>query len=293
MPDDIYDILEKCSFTVKDVSYIGNPKPNTAVFVTKKVQNLLNNLVNVNNCLVFVENGIKCSDFIKRKHYFVYSDNPQNQYANFANLIYKERIKKERKKKYIYEQGYYIGENVTIGENAYIEPGCLLGHGVSIGKNACIFAGTVIKNTIIGDNFLSNEHAVIGAAGFTMAEDINGNKFRIPTLGGVRIGNNVEIGACDNISCGSGNDTIIEDFVKIDALVYIGHDAHIGKNVEITAGSIVGGFTGIDECSFLGINSCIRNRIDIAENSVIGMGAVVTKNVLPNMTVIGNPAVKM
>lgn len=152
------------------------------------------------------------------------------------------------------------------------------------------YAGTVIKNAMIGDNFVSNEYAVVGAYGFTMINGDDGNKIRIPTLGKVHIGNNVEIGTHDNISCGSAGNTQIDDNVKIDALVHIGHDAHIGKNTEVTAGSIIGGFVDIGENVFIGINSCVRNRKTIGNNTVVGMGSVVVKNVKKDCTVIGNPA---
>ena len=115
-------------------------------------------------------------------------------------------------------------------KTAYIEPGCFIGHNVKIGDNARILYGSVIKNAVVGDNFLCNEYALIGANGFNMAEDLDGNKIRIPSLGYVIIGNNVEIGAYNNISCGSGGDTIIEDWVKIDAHVHLGHDVHLKKN---------------------------------------------------------------
>ncbi len=77
-----------------------------------------------------------------------------------------------------------------------------------------------------------------------MTQDREGNRTRIPSL---IIGDFVEVGVSDNISAGSAGNTVIEDHVKLDALVHIGHDAHIKKNVEITAVSIVGGFDVIGE----------------------------------------------
>lgn len=279
------------NFEISGVSYIGNPKPNTAMFVTKKVKHLVHNLQGVSHCLIFVESGMAVDASLQSSNQFIFSDNPQSEYAKFVSELYHRRQAIERKREYTLQPGgYYIGENVTIGTNAYIEPQCIIGHDVVVGQNATILCGTVIKNSIIGDDFLANEYAVIGAFGFTMTEDKHQNKFRIPTLGKVIIGNHVEIGAHDNISCGTGDSTIIEDYVKIDALVHIGHDAHLGKNVEITAGSIVGGFARLDNNVYLGINSTVKNRIVLGGNSVIGMGSNVTKNVEADITVTGNPA---
>ncbi len=273
------------------VSYIGNPVSNTAMFVTKKVAHLLDNLKDVSGCLIFAENGIKVNDYMQKCNYFCFSDKPQRDYAKFVNVLYSKRIREERQKKYMLtSEGYYVGEGAVIGENSYIEPLCIIGHDVTIGRNATILSGTVIKNSIIGDDFLANEHSLIGAAGFTITEDEHKNKLRIPTMGGVKIGNRVEIGAHDNISCGTGGNTIIEDYVKLDAFVYIGHDSHLFPNVEITAGNIVGGFAVINKNVYVGINSSIRNRIFIGENSIVGMGSNVTKSVESNITVAGNPA---
>ena len=83
---------------------------------------------------------------------------------------------------------------------------------------------------------------------------------------------------------------VIEDYVKIDVLVHVGHDAHLCKNVEITACSIVGGFSTLKEKSYLGLNSTIKNRLKLGTNCIIGMGANVIKSVPDNCTVAGNPA---
>lgn len=282
---------ENCDFDIWGVSYIGNPRPNTAMYVSKKVERLLENLHGVSHCLVFAQEGILADTKLQCDNYFVYSDNPQRAYARFVNKLYEEHDREQKKRKYtLHPDGYYVGENVKIGNNAYIEPQCIIGHDVVIGDNANILYGTVIKNSIIGNDFLSNEYAVIGSFGFTMAKDEEQNKFRIPTLGRVIIGNHVEIGAHDNISRGSAGDTIIEDNIKIDALVYIGHDTHLQKNVQITAGGIVGGFTQIGESAFMGVNASVRNRIVLGGNCIVGMGSTVTKNIEANVTVVGNPA---
>lgn len=278
-------------FTVNGVSYVGNPKKNTAMYVSKKVSYLLDKLKTLQNCLIFAEVGIEVSDDLKRENCFIFCQNPQLSYAKFINDFAEEKHRIDSKREMrLTDGGYYIGENVQIGCDSYIEPGCLIGHDVVIGSNAKILSGSVIKNAVIGDNFFCNEKAVIGSTSFTMYEDENGNKGRIATLGRVMIGNYVEVGAYDNICAGGCGDTIIEDYVKLDALIHIGHDAHLHKNAELTAGTIVGGFADVGEKAYIGLNSSIRNRISLGENSVIGMGTNVTKNVPPEITVVGNPA---
>lgn len=277
-------------YSVKGASYIGSPISNTAMYITKKVQHLLVNLNDAEGCLVFAESGMIVPDRIQAKHSFVFVDNPQLAYAEFAERFSKEKQKEESAIPYINMKGAYVSQKANVAKDAYIEPGCVIGPNVIIGENAHILAGCVIKNAVIGANFVANEYAVIGSNGFTMATDANGNKCRIPSLGGVTIGNNVEVGAHDNISRGSAGNTIIDDFVKIDALVHIGHDVHLCKNVEITAGSIIGGFDTIEENVYIGLNSALRNRITIGADAIVGMGTNVIDNVSKEKTVIGNPA---
>ncbi len=278
-------------FFINGASYAGKPKNNTMMYVSKKVAYLLDNLNGHKECLVFLERGIEAPENLKNNNCFILSDNPQLSYAKFATTFSQAQRKQEIEWGYeLADGGYYVGHNVRIGENCYIEPNVVIGHNVKIGDNAIILSGCIIKNAVIGNNLVANEYAVIGANGFTMAENPDGEKIRIPSLGKVLIGDNVEIGAHDNISRGSGGDTIIEDSVKIDAKVHIGHDVFLGKNTEITAGAIIGGFVHTGEKAYIGINAVIRNRKSIGRNAFIGMGAVVTKSVDDNVTVVGNPA---
>lgn len=291
MQFNIKQIHADYDFVIYGASYIGKPKENTALYISKKVEHLIDNLKSYKNCLVFAETGIEVADDIYKNNCIIFSPKPQYEYAKFANMFMKEKRKQESQLQYtMTKDNYYVGEEVSIGVNAYIEPGCLIGHGVTIGDNAVILSGSVIKNAIIGNNFFCNEQAVIGSSSFTMTEDDEGNRYRIPTLGKVVIGNDVEVGAFDNISAGACGDTIIEDYAKLDALVHIGHEAHLKMNVELTAGVIVGGFAVLEEGTYAGVNSCIKNRIAVGEKSIIGMGSTVIKTVEKGKTVIGNPA---
>ena len=288
---DVNRIVPGKRFSVGGASYIGAPKSNTAMYITKKVEHLLGALVSVSECLIFAESNIEVPAEIAEKNAIVLTSNPQLAYARFATQFADERFAEERKLEFSQtDEGYFIGGDCEIGENAYIEPGCVIGPDVQIGKNAVILAGIVIRRATIGDNFYANEHAVVGANGYTMAVDETNNKLRIPTLGRVIIGDNVEIGAHDNVSCGSSGDTVIEDNVKIDALVHIGHDVHLHRNVGITAGGIIGGFDELGDHSYVGINAVLRNRITVGDRAVIGMGSTVTKSVDADVTIAGNPA---
>ena len=288
----VSEFSKEHDFEIRSVSYAGNPQRNTAMFITKKVEYLLGNLKGVEECLVFVEDSMDIPEELCRKNVFVKSPTPQKEYARFVNRMAEDQEQKEWSRKYtLTEGGYYIGENVTLGKDVRIEPRCLIGHDVVIGDHAWIKSGACIKYARIGDRFIAGENCAIGTSAFTMADDENGDKIRIPTLGGVIIGNDVEIGALSNISRGSAGNTVIEDHVKIDVLVHVGHDGHLHRNVEITAGGIIGGFGDIHEGVFLGVNAATRNRITIGEGARVSMGSVVTKSIAAGATMTGNFAI--
>ena len=276
---------------IEGVSYIGAPISHTVMFLTKKVEELLDNLSKVSSCLVFVENGVVVADDIRSRHCIVFSDRPQYEYARYVTRLHELKFEKDRQRSYsLTSEGYYIGENVSIGEGAYIEPGCIIGHDVIIGKNVRIYSGVRIKYATIGDECIINENAIIGASGFTMTEDEEGNMYRIPSMGKVVIGNHVEIGAGNNVSRGSGGNTVIENYVKTDALVHVAHDVHLHENVKITSGVVLGGYVNIEKKSFLGLGVVVKNRLDIEEGVTIGMGAMVTKNLPAGVKALGSPA---
>ena len=277
--------------SVKSVSYIGKPVSYTAMYITKKVEHLLENLEKVEGCMVFAENNITIPETVSLRHKVILTATPQRDYAYYVQeLAEKKEASNSNRRILMTEEGYYIGENVILGANIIIEPGAFIGHDVKIGANSIIRSGARIKDTETGSFFIAGENSVVGSSGFTMAEDEEGNKIRIPTLGKVIVGNNVEVGALTNISCGSAGNTVIEDNVKLDSFVHIGHDAFLGKNVEIPAGAVVGGFCRLEEGAYVGINATLRNRIRVGKNSFVGMGSVVTKSVDDGVTVVGNPA---
>lgn len=287
-------ILPGYHFTITGASYAGAPRNGTMMYITAKVGCLIHHLEGHKNCVCFVEKGVEVPEQVRKDNAVIFSDNPAYAYASFAAKVNSSIQLDERKRGYTRQEGgYYIGDNVKIGKNAYIEPNVLIGHDVVIGDHAVIMSGSVLKHAIIGDYFLCNENAAIGDFSFTITTDDEGNKFRIPSMGRVVIGNHVEVGACDDIAMGVCGDTILDDYVKLDGLVHIGHETHLHRNTEITAGAIVAGFVDMGENTYLGVNSCIRNRISLGSNCIIGMGAVATKAVEEGTTVAGNPARKL
>ena len=113
---------------------------------------------------------------------------------------------------------------------------------------------------------------------------------RFPHIGGVIIGEEVEVGSCVTIDRGALGNTIIGSFVKIDNGVHVGHNCMIGERANLTAHVCLGGSVVIGEGAWIGMGATIKNQIRVGARAVVGMGAIVIKDVEPDTTVVGNPA---
>lgn len=182
-----------------------------------------------------------------------------------------------------------IGQDCNISEYAYIDK-----NNVVIGNNVTIEPFAVIyENTIIGDNSIIRSGCKISGEGFEFKQQ-NQTLFHVKHVGGVIIGKDVEIqyNTCIDKAIYPWDNTVINDFVKIDNLVHVGHAAKIGENSMIVANSGIGGRVSVGEKCWLGFGCTIRNGVNIGQNARINMGSVVTKNVGNNESVTGNFAVE-
>ncbi len=153
-------------------------------------------------------------------------------------------------------------------------------------RPSAVLSGSVT----IGECCLIKSGAVIGEEGFGFEYDPDGIPLRFPHVGGVRIGNNVEVGANTVICRGALGDTIIENHVKIDDRCFIAHNVHIGARGLIIAGAEISGSVKIGEGAWIGPNAAIKEKIQIGKDALVGIGAVVIRDVPPNTVVVGNPA---
>ena len=178
-----------------------------------------------------------------------------------------------------------IGNNVHVGAFSVIEKNCIIGDNTEIGNGNMIYQNTHIANDVkIGSN------NTIGGVGFGYERNELGEYEILPHIGNVTIGNHVEIGNNSCIDRAVIGSTIISNNVKIDNLVHIAHGVLIGENSLIIANAMIGGSTIIGKNVWVAPSSSIINKIEIKDNSLIGMGAVVVKSVEENTVVAGNPA---
>lgn len=293
MKYNVENINDHYHFEVYGSSYIGNPKDHTVIFITKKIKRLVDRLAACHECLVFVDKEVSVPDAFQAEHCIVPCEDAQIAYGRFALDVQRAEREHNKCRKYtLTEEGYYLGENVTIGKNAIIMPRCVIDHDVCIGDDAFIGAGTVIKNAVIGDCFSCQENTVIGTDAFFLADGEQG-KFRIPSFGLVKIGSHVDLGSNVVIERGFNSDTILEDEVKIDSSVCIGHDDVLHTRVTVTCGVDIAGLVTVGENTYIGMNATIKQRLTIGKNCMVGMSSSVITNVKDDTSVYGIPARKM
>jgi UDP-3-O-[3-hydroxymyristoyl] glucosamine N-acyltransferase len=179
-----------------------------------------------------------------------------------------------------------IGKNCSIGNFTKIGDKCIIGDNTVVGD--CVI---IEQNTRIGTNCIIQPGTVIGADGFAyerLEDTLELQRF--PHIGGVILGNNVEICSNCSIARGSLSDTIIGEGTKLDALVHIAHNVEIGRHCALTAGTIIGGSTRIGDMCWTGLNSTIKHKVKIGDKVIIGSGASVINDIDDEDIVAGVPA---
>ncbi|MGB9770479.1 MAG: UDP-3-O-(3-hydroxymyristoyl)glucosamine N-acyltransferase [Candidatus Kapaibacteriota bacterium] len=186
-----------------------------------------------------------------------------------------------------------IGKNCLIGENTIILPNTTLYDNVKIGNNCLIHSNVVCYyNTVIGNNCIIHSGAVIGSDGFGYIENKDGSFTKIPQLGNVVIGNNVEIGANTTIDRAIVGSTIIEDGVKIDNLVQVAHNVYVGENTAIAAQVGISGSVKIGRRNRFAGQVGIAGHIELADDVVLEAKSGVAKSILESGVYFGAPPKK-
>ena len=173
----------------------------------------------------------------------------------------------------------YIDAGCTIGENVCIGPGCVIGPGCTVGDGSRLVARvTLARNVRLGARAVIHPGAVIGSDGFGNAMTPAG-WLKVPQVGGVTIGDDVEIGANTTIDCGAIADTVIEDGVRIDNLCMIAHNVRIGAHTAIAAQCGIAGSAVIGKrCMFAGHSGTV-GHITVCDDVIVNGKTMVTKDI--------------
>jgi UDP-3-O-[3-hydroxymyristoyl] glucosamine N-acyltransferase len=189
--------------------------------------------------------------------------------------------------------GSYIGPNAKIGENAIIYPNVTVLDECTIGKNTVLWSGTVVRERChIGNDCIIHPNATIGADGFGFRPCPERGLVKIPQIGNVIIGNNVEIGANSCVDRGKFSSTVLGDGCKIDNLVQIGHNSKLGRFCIMAGHSGLAGSVTLGDGVIIGGSASIKDHATLGSGVIVGAGSGVTCDVPAGKTVLGYPAVE-
>ena len=182
------------------------------------------------------------------------------------------------------QHGVNIGRECSIGQSVNIGNNVKIGNGTKILANVCIYG-----KTQIGSNSVILSNTTIGSEGFSFY--FTGDEFfHFPHFGSILIGDNVWVGSNCTVEKSQMDQTIIEDHVKIDDLVHIGHNSIVKKYTQITAGSIISGRVKIGKSCWIAPNSVIDPGCEIGDNCFVGTSSLVRSNFPENSVIVGSPA---
>ncbi len=183
-----------------------------------------------------------------------------------------------------------VGDNVSIGEGSVIYAGCFIGHDAHIGDSALIYAQVCVRErVIIGRGVIIHSGTVIGADGFGFVT-LENKHHKVPQVGTVEIGDDVEIGANVTIDRARFDKTVIGSGTKIDNLVQIAHNVVIGKNCLIVAQAGISGSTVIGDNVILAGQSGLVGHIKVGDGAIVTAQSGVSKSVPAKTMVSGYPA---
>ncbi|MBL4826683.1 MAG: UDP-3-O-(3-hydroxymyristoyl)glucosamine N-acyltransferase [Spongiibacteraceae bacterium] len=174
----------------------------------------------------------------------------------------------------------HIGDNVSIGKNTLIGAGCSIGNNSVIGAGCILYANVSVYHRVsMGDQVIVHSSAVIGSDGFGFAPSREEGWVKIAQLGGVKIGDRVEIGAATTIDRGALDDTVIGNNVIIDNHVLIAHNVSIGDQTAIAGAAGIAGSSRVGERCTIAGGAGIIGHLTIADDVHITVRTIVSKSI--------------
>ena len=180
-----------------------------------------------------------------------------------------------------------VAKNAKLGARVSIGALCVVGEGASIGDDSCLYPSVVIyAKCSLGNRVIVHSGAVIGADGFGIADD-DGRWVKIPQIGIVRIGDDVEIGANTTIDRGAIDDTVLEEGVKLDNQIQVGHNVRIGAHTAIAGCAGIAGSADIGRHCTIGGAAVILGHLKIVDHVNISAGTLISRSILKPGTYTG------
>lgn len=259
------------------LSFIDNPKYEKYLYTTDSSVLIVNNDLTVNGgktpTLIKVESARQGFTLLMQKL-------TESSLAGLTGVSEQASV----------AEGADIAENVYIGEQSVIKatvkvgagskifPQVFLDENVQVGKNCILYPGVKIyRDCKLGDNCIIHAGTVIGSDGFGFAPNESGGLSKVPQIGNVVIGNDVELGSNCSVDRATMGSTVIEDGAKLDNLIQVAHNVTIGKNTVIASQTGISGSTKIGQGCMIGGQVGIVGHIEIADGSKINAQSGVAK----------------
>jgi len=188
------------------------------------------------------------------------------------------------------EANAVIGDHAKLGRRCLIGPNAVIGPGVVLGDDVRVGAGASVSHSLIGNRVRIYPGARLGQDGFGFAPDPKGF-VKVPQLGRVVVGDDVEIGANSTVDRGAGPDTVIGSGTMIDNLVQIGHNVQIGRQCVLVSQTGISGSTKLGDFVMIGGQVGFSGHLNIGAGAKIGAQAGVMRDVPAGETMLGAPAI--
>jgi UDP-3-O-[3-hydroxymyristoyl] glucosamine N-acyltransferase len=235
------------------------------------------------------------------------TDNPYGAFADALRLFYADAMRSKAAGKAANSAGTLVDPTAQIGDGVIIEPGAVVGREAKIGNRTTIAAGAVVgfravlgsdcyvgagaslTHAIVGNGVIFHPGARVGQDGFGFAMSGNGH-VKVPQIGRVLIGDDVEIGANTTVDRGALSDTVIGEGTKIDNLVQIAHNVVIGRHCVIVAQSGIAGSAHLGDFVVMGAHSGVIGHVTVGSGAQIAGMAHVKNDVEAGARLGGTPA---
>ncbi len=177
------------------------------------------------------------------------------------------------------DAGAAVEAGAVVGPRCWIGAGAYLGAGARLGADTRLHPGArVLRDCVVGARAIVHSGAVVGSDGFGFAP-LDGRWIKIPQTGRVVVGDDVEIGANTTIDRGAMGDTVIEDGVKLDNLIQVGHNCRIGAHSALAGCVGIAGSASIGRGCQIGGAAMIAGHLSIADGTLIGPGTLVSRTI--------------
>ena len=266
---------------IRNVKPITDADGQSLVFVTETTDK--ENLIRGTKARVVICGSVPGDASVYQDKCLIVVDDPKLYFARLVNTLLEQQIEYSIHPTAVIHPEARIAPNVRIGAHTYIGKS-------DIGEGCVIHANVSIYDDVkMGRNVIVDSGAVIGASGFGFVRDENLVPIPFPQLGGVVIGDYVEIGANTCIDRGALADTVIGEHTKIDNLVQISHNDKIGKNNYIIGHCNIAGSVTIGDNCWIAAER-ILNKTSVGDSVSVGFGAQVLSHLKADSTYLGTPA---